>query len=108
MEVVVAFWGVGADYNNVAEAELQLDVSLFSPEGERIWRRQISCGRDLAPNLYWDARQIAANLGVITSMTDREIQEVYRSLTADCAEDLEDRWRRDVRRAREKAHRMQN
>ena len=108
MEVRVVNWGVGADFNNVAEAELQLDVSLFSPEGERVWRRQISCGHDLAPDLYWDVRQIAANLGVISSMTDRQIQQVYRSLTVACAENLEERWRVDVRRAREKARKMQD
>lgn len=103
MAVSIHEWGVSPGWSGSVDAYIILVAELTSPSDEPAWREYVTCRRDMAPETFTNASQIAANIAAMVSMSDEAIKHTFNELAAECGRNLAQEFREDVRRARAKA-----
>lgn len=95
-------YGVSGGVGSEATVYVNLDAQVYGPKGKRIWRRGVYCSQPLAPNLGapGSVAQTAANVAVISGMTDRELRQAFDDVATWCGREAVDRLRGTVSRAK--------
>lgn len=106
MELMITEWGVGSGLSGAAQAEMRVYAAMFSPTGERVWRKSVGCTWDLAPNMQWELGQVTANLATLSAMRDTALRKAYMDLAAACGRALSNTFHQDVNRAKRKANKQ--
>lgn len=97
-------WGISADVDQPASAWISIDASAYGPKGKRIWRRSVSCSRDLSGYMPsgMATTQTAVNIGMVTGMSDADLLAVYDDVARQCGQDVASRLNSTIQRAKSK------